>query len=270
MAEAMSVSYSEVSDGTGNLPYQPLEQYPLTPLLEESPAQRMNQSWVTQPEPQRELQFDPLDQFFLPSGTIEAMPFEPMWPVHAAGTNSLPAPPQTLADKFYEQLQQCYPVDTRASSQEAGHPEPSKAPRRKQRAVRNDDDLPVLTKPFSELLQDFDAVAEATKIVNRSVEERRLEAEMAGKVKRPSNSFILYRNAFLSAVRAFHGCPTTEASRIVAKSWSMERGSVRQAFQKIANMDKSLHEQAFPKYKFSPVRRCEKRKIESRKKRLGV
>ncbi|POS73542.1 HMG box protein [Diaporthe helianthi] len=131
------------------------------------------------------------------------------------------------------------------------------------------DGIPVLTKPLSELLaaQGFDGIAEAIKIAKKSVEKRRLEAQVDGKVKRPPNSFVLYRSAYLGTLK---GLRLHEATTLLAKSWAMECDSVKEAFRNIwkmenlvlaqafpdsdfgrnkkANMDKSLHPQAFPNF----------------------
>lgn len=252
----MSVTYPEVSDGTEYLPYPPLEDYPLTPLLGESSTQVMDQSWVAQPEPQSQLRVHPLQW------GNSSLPVAQLWPLHVAELNPLFPAHQILTDPCPQQLEEHSPVDYSASSQVASIVEPYNGPRPELPAEVNDG-LPVFTKPFSELLEG-DAIAEATKFGNRSIEQRRWEAQIAGRVKRPCNSFILYRNSYLPAL---HGHDNSKASRLLAKSWAMERDSVRQSFKEIADTDKSLHAQAFPDYKFQARMSLKNKKKQFRNKR---
>jgi hypothetical protein len=146
---------------------------------------------------------------------------------------------------------------------EADHAGPSKAPRKKvpaknrrAKSVKAPQkkakfDIPVLEKPLSELptSEGSDPMAEATMYANRSVEHRRLEAQIAGKVKRTVNCFILYRIAYHGA------CQTQDSQQVsimVAHSWAMESDHVKQSFRALAKTDFSLHNQAFPDYKFQP------------------
>lgn len=130
--------------------------------------------------------------------------------------------------------------------------EPPQASRPRRRGVKKED-LPTLEKPLSELpnSEGSDPLVEATNYANRSVEDRRLEAEFDGKIKRPLNPFFLYRKAYRGVVKD----PRSNAiSCIVAQSWSMESKRVRDQFAELASTERMLHEQAFPLYTYEPRR----------------
>lgn len=105
------------------------------------------------------------------------------------------------------------------------------------------EDQTLLEQPLSELINTENPMAEATKFADRSVYQRRLEAQVAGRVKRPANAYILYRMTYQGA--GF-------SPEIVGRSWAMESNQVKQVFRALANHNRSLHEQAFPRYKFQP------------------
>lgn len=158
----------------------------------------------------------------------------PLWPLEAnhhpyAANQTLitqPCPEQST-----QQGSVAVPADQGPTPQ-ADHPESSNDPT-------------LLEQPLSELInaEGSEQMAEAIKFADRSVDQRRLEAEAAGKVKRHANSYILYRIAFQGV-----GC----SPKIVGRSWAMESHQVKQAFAKLADRDRLLHEQAFPEYKFHP------------------
>lgn len=145
-------------------------------------------------------------------------------------------------------------VPQSAPASEANRAEPPKAsrPRKRAPAVKKED-LPTLEKPLSELPynEGSDPLTEVTYFANRSVEERRLEAEFDGKVKRPLNPFFLYRKAYKGAAKE----PKSNAtSCIIAQSWAMERERVREQFADLASTERILHAQAFPDYVYEPRR----------------
>ncbi|KAK7699591.1 hypothetical protein SLS64_011545 [Diaporthe eres] len=112
---------------------------------------------------------------------------------------------------------------------------------------------PILGKPLSELPSSKgpDPLGEIAKYAQRGVQVRLKEAEEAGRVKRPSNKFLLYRKAYNSSVRRED---MRAASAIIGQSWAMEGDELREHFAWLANTDAMLHEAAFPSYQYTPRR----------------
>ena len=89
--------------------------------------------------------------------------------------------------------------------------------------------------------------------VNRSVEDRREEAKKDNFVKRPSNSFILYRSAYADRARAWEKSPNHQKiSSLAGESWAMEPPEIRKQFDAWAKIERDNHAKAFPDYKFQP------------------
>ena len=89
--------------------------------------------------------------------------------------------------------------------------------------------------------------------VNRSVEDRREEAKKDDFVKRPSNSFILYRSAYADRARAWEKSPNHQKiSSLAGESWAMEPPEIRKQFDAWAKVERENHAKAFPDYKFQP------------------
>ena len=89
--------------------------------------------------------------------------------------------------------------------------------------------------------------------VNRSVDERREEAKKDNFVKRPSNSFILYRSAYADRARAWEKSPNHQKiSSLAGESWSLEPPEIRKQFDAWAKIERDNHAKAFPEYKFQP------------------
>lgn len=114
--------------------------------------------------------------------------------------------------------------------------------------------VPVLEKPFSELvLEGLDPLAEITEFVNRSVAQRRMEAEKTGKVKRYSNSWLLYCRAYIKLAKTVLNYYNTEGkydftvtTSFVAQSWAIESKSVRKQFNTLLGINRRLQREAFP------------------------
>lgn len=89
--------------------------------------------------------------------------------------------------------------------------------------------------------------------VYRPIAERRAEAQRKGKVKRPSNSFMLYRAAYADRTKEFlHLRNHQEVSRLLGKSWGMETPDIRTKYEELASTEKDNHSLAHPDYKFAP------------------
>ena len=89
--------------------------------------------------------------------------------------------------------------------------------------------------------------------VSRSLEDRRKEAERDRFIKRPSNSFILYRSAYAERARAFQKSANHQiVSSLAGESWAMEPQEIRDQYDDWARREREAHAAAFPEYKFQP------------------
>ena len=112
-----------------------------------------------------------------------------------------------------------------------------------------------LSGPLSELTKDMThiQVKDTETWVNRSVEERRDEAKKDNFIKRPSNSFILYRSAYADRARAWEKSPNHQKiSSLAGESWAMEPPEIRKQYDAWAKVERENHAKAFPDYKFQP------------------
>lgn len=97
--------------------------------------------------------------------------------------------------------------------------------------------------------------------VNRSIEERQEEARRDNKIKRPSNSFMLYRSAYGDRVKALYPQNNHQIiSRICGASWKMETPEITEKFKAYYELEKENHAKAHPTYKFSPAKTSPPRK----------
>lgn len=89
--------------------------------------------------------------------------------------------------------------------------------------------------------------------VHRPIEVRLEEARLSGAVKRPSNSFILYRSAYADRCREYERFHNhVDISTTAGASWAIESPAVRQQFEEWASLERKNHQIAFPDYKFCP------------------
>jgi hypothetical protein len=117
-----------------------------------------------------------------------------------------------------------------------------------------------LDRPLSELTKDWThvPVVDIEAYVNRSVVERRREVEdgkFPGKVKRPMNSFMLYRKAYQNRTKDW--CLQNNhqvVSQVCGDSWPLEPESVKEQFNEWARIERQNHQIAHPGYKFSPAK----------------
>lgn len=112
-----------------------------------------------------------------------------------------------------------------------------------------------LTAPLSELTRDMThiPVKDIHAYVQRPLETRWHEAEVAGKIPRPMNSFMLYRSAY--AERTKEWCSQNNhqmISRLAGQSWVKESQQVRLLYEKYATIERDNHGRAHPNYKFAP------------------
>ena len=139
--------------------------------------------------------------------------------------------------------------------------EKSPKPRKiKKEKVKAEKKVAKLEKPLSELTNDYThvAVLDIETYVNRSAEDRRKEVEdgkVPGKVKRPMNSFMLYRKAYQN--RAKEWCLQNNhqvVSQVCGDSWPQEPDAIKDQFSEWARIERLNHQNAHPGYKFSPTK----------------
>ena len=112
-----------------------------------------------------------------------------------------------------------------------------------------------LEKPLSELTKGYNEipVRDTEAFVNRSVEERRSEKRPDGSIKRPSNSFMLYRSAYTERCRELEKSKNhQDISSIAGASWAIETPEIKSQFEDWAKQERENHQKAFPNYKFQP------------------
>lgn len=113
---------------------------------------------------------------------------------------------------------------------------------------------PSLSLPLSQLCPEV-PVVDVSEKVNRSAEERQNEARKDGKIKRPSNSFMLYRSAYGDRVKAMYPQNNHQIiSTICGASWKMETPEIIEKYKAFYEMEKENHAKAHPEYKFSPAK----------------
>jgi hypothetical protein len=145
----------------------------------------------------------------------------------------------------------------RAPKSPTPKPKPKKAKKEKVKAEHR---VARLDKPLSELTKTWThvPVVDIDAYVNRSAEKRRQEVEEGknpGKVKRPMNSFMLYRKAYQN--RTKNWCLQNNhqvVSQVCGDSWPLEPDAVREQFNEWARIERQNHQNAHPGYKFSPAK----------------
>jgi hypothetical protein len=136
-------------------------------------------------------------------------------------------------------------------------PKPKKMKKEKVKAEKK---VAKLEKPLSELTKEYKhvAVLDIDTYVNRSAEDRRKEVDegkIPGKVKRPMNSFMLYRKAYQN--RAKEWCLQNNhqvVSQVCGDSWPLEPDEIKDQFGEWARLERLNHQNAHPGYKFSPTK----------------
>ncbi|CZT01611.1 related to mating type 1-2 protein [Rhynchosporium agropyri] len=147
-------------------------------------------------------------------------------------------------------------------------PKPKKTKAVKAKAEKK---IAKLEKPLSELTKDWDhlPIVDIGAYVNRSAEDRRKEVEtgkIPGKVKRPMNSFMLYRKAYQGRTKDW--CLQNNhqiVSQVCGDSWPLEPDHIKEQYSEWARLERINHQNAHPGYKFSPSKpgaaKASKRKV---------
>lgn len=146
-----------------------------------------------------------------------------------------------------------------------------KAPKQKKSKVKAEKKAAKLTEPLSVLTKDYEhvPVVDIGAYVNRSAEVRRMEVEegkQPGKVKRPMNSFMLYRKAYQNRTKNY--CLENNhqvVSQVCGDSWPLEPEEIREQFNEWSRIERANHQNAHPGYKFSPSKPGQSKKDLKRK-----
>lgn len=133
-------------------------------------------------------------------------------------------------------------------------------PKKKKGREKADKDKVHLEKPLSEMGEEWkQSMIEIEVYINRTAETRHREIEtdrkQPGKIKRPMNSFMLYRKAFQNHTKAY--CEHNNhqvVSKVCGASWDQEPESIRKQFGDWAKMERANHQKAHPGYKFTPAK----------------
>ncbi|KAG8533339.1 uncharacterized protein KY384_002122 [Bacidia gigantensis] len=131
----------------------------------------------------------------------------------------------------------------------------SPSPPKRRKAAKKENKRSKLEKPLSELTRHLEhiPIKNTEAWVNRSLEERRKEVGNDGFIKRPSNSFILYRSAFADRCREYEKSNNhQDISSMAGASWAIESSAVRKQYEDWAKKERENHQAAFPDYKFQP------------------
>jgi hypothetical protein len=146
-------------------------------------------------------------------------------------------------------------------------PKPKKIRKEKVKAEKK---IAKLEKPLSELTKSWShvPVVDIEAYVNRPADERRkevAEGKVPGRIKRPMNSFMLYRKAYQN--RTKNWCLQNNhqvVSQVCGDSWPLEPEEIREQFNEWARIERVNHQSAHPGYKFSPSKagvKISKRKL---------
>ncbi|KAI9050991.1 hypothetical protein LZ554_005101 [Drepanopeziza brunnea f. sp. 'monogermtubi'] len=147
-------------------------------------------------------------------------------------------------------------------------PKPKKTKAIKPKAEKK---IAKLEKPLSELTKDWEhlPIVDIEAYVNRSAEDRIREVntgKIPGKVKRPMNSFMLYRKAYQGRTKDW--CLQNNhqiVSQVCGDSWPLEPDHIKEQYSEWARIERANHQNAHPGYKFSPTKpgtaKASKRKV---------
>lgn len=123
--------------------------------------------------------------------------------------------------------------------------------------------VPKLTVPLSELTKIYEhiPIRDMEAWSTRSLEERVLERGKGGRVRRPMNSFMLYRTAYAERCQVW--CAQNDrqtVSSICGASWKLEPPEIKQYYVNCAMVEARNHLDAYPDYRYMPRNLEKKRK----------
>ena len=128
-------------------------------------------------------------------------------------------------------------------------------PKRRKAAKKENAKKSKLERPLSELTKHLEhiPIKDTEAWVKRSLEVRQSEVGGDGFIKRPSNSFILYRSAYADRCREYEKSNNhQDISSMAGASWAIESPAIRKQYEDWAKIERENHQAAFPAYKFQP------------------
>lgn len=154
---------------------------------------------------------------------------------------------------------------THSKGNRVSKPAPKKKKKEKGRGEggrpKKQDRLPVIQRPLSELAGGYPSVEvpDIAAYVERPKEDRLREVaedkKDPGKIKRPMNSFMLYRKAYQNLAKALsHEQHHNIISQVAGDGWRMEPEHVRKQFENWSTIEKENHHNTYPNYKFAPTK----------------
>lgn len=134
-------------------------------------------------------------------------------------------------------------------------PKPKKKKKRDERTAP-----PTVLEPLTVLLAHLDPTKDADieAYVNRSVEQRLTEVGdgrggKGNKIKRPMNAFMLYRKGWQNRIKEMQSNENHQGvSKVAGDGWALEPDEVRNQYNTWSEIERDMHAQAFPDYKFQP------------------
>ena len=136
--------------------------------------------------------------------------------------------------------------------------------------------IAMLEKPLSELteLEGHLPSVDIEAYVNRSAEGRREDVEtgkVPGKVKRPLNSFMLYRKAYQGRVKEWYLQKNPRiVSQLCGTSWFLEPEHIKEQYREWARIERINHQNAHPGYVFSPLQPRESKRYRTKDSKESV
>ena len=130
---------------------------------------------------------------------------------------------------------------------------------RKAMEVKAEGKIAILDRPLSELIKSGEHLpgVDIDAYVNRSAEDRMKEVEtgrVPRRVKRPLNSFMLYRKAYQGRVKEWYLQNNHRiVSQVCGTSWSLEPEHIKQQYDAWARLERIYHRNAHPGYEVFPI-----------------
>ncbi|MCJ1266415.1 hypothetical protein MMC22_006300 [Lobaria immixta] len=115
--------------------------------------------------------------------------------------------------------------------------------------------IPQLLAPLSELTKKYEhiPVKDMEAWSNRPLEDRMLERGKGGHIRRPMNSFMLYRSAYAERCKVWCAQNNHQiVSTICGASWKLESPEIREHYTHCAQVEAENHAKAHPNYSYTP------------------
>lgn len=170
---------------------------------------------------------------------------------------SHPAPPIRRSTRGSKQSQV---NPTHCKDNRISKPEQRKKNKQKGERTGKQKEPPIIHRPLSELAGGYPEVEmpNIEAYVQRSTDERVKEViendKNPGKIKRPMNSFMLYRKAYQNLAKALSQNHHNVISRVAGQGWALEPKHIQQQFEDWSEIEKRNHRLAYPNYKFAPAK----------------